>query len=134
VLAAAISIQIGAVASGVVISGDYFRERDRWIESTHRAEDAWSDSAWPKTTQRPVLTTIAEIETAELSQLSDNAEISPTGVLPRETHDEFDGLDRQRWPTRLADRIGLTLCSDHCAGLPLGRAYITTVGKRSGCS
>jgi hypothetical protein len=43
---------------------------------------------------------------AELSQLADDAEISPTGVLPGQSKDELDGLGRQRWPTGLAARIG----------------------------
>jgi hypothetical protein len=41
---------------------------------------------------------------AERLQFPGDPEISPTGVLPRETHDGLDLLGRQRWPRRLAAR------------------------------
>jgi len=59
--------------------------------------------------ERTLRTLVAETVTAELSQLADDAEISPTGfslAYPASSKDELDGLGRRRWAPRLAARIG----------------------------
>ena len=43
---------------------------------------------------------------AQLLQLTDDAQVAPAGVLPRQAHDQLGGLRRQRWTADVAVRIG----------------------------
>ena len=43
---------------------------------------------------------------AELSELADDAEVAPAGVLSGQAADERDGLVGKRWPARATMRVG----------------------------